>query len=558
MPVHSWARVVPVPLIIAFTVWFVITGLWIGVIGYSATPFYDQWSWLLPDELLRGLFAQHNEHRIVISRLIFFADDYLAGGAGIISTIAIYVFMVLHCALLFFLLRKAFDLRGVIQQSLLSLAIAAFFFTGFQFENFVSGFQNQFTGVFLFASASLAALAHYAARAGAHNLLLSIVLSILAACTMANGILVAPVLVVAALLMQLKLRDVAALALVAAVTCGLYLHGYQRVAAHAELPLAISSLPKWGTFFFAYLGGAAPNALNAAIGLGPSKILIIMLVGMAGCLIAAIVLLQAVRERQRAPYIVAAAGILAFVMGTAAITAIGRAGLDVGGALGNRYGGATAAFWVVISAWGLSLKAPILRHGAEATVFALALIIASAQMAFMGAGLEFSFRKREAGAALMAQVNAPEILRAAHPGPEYIAARAPSLRAAHLSLFAQPWSRLVGELAPPAQQACLGGFAGAAQVIPSEGGATRLSVYGSMARGVRAVAFVGPDNRIVGLAIRRMRDDPRLPWPFNKSRAAPVWSGFAALPVSSMIHAIGVDEQGRGVCAVKGNILAGG
>lgn len=556
--VHQKLELLVSVLAIAFAAWFVATGVWIGVVGYSATPYWDQWNWLLPDELLEGFFAQHNEHRIVVSRAIFLIDAWVGGGAGIINIVMMFVFAALHAALLFVLLCKAFGLDDPARRALLALGIAAYFFTGFQFENFVSGFQSGFTAVFFFASAAFTILAYYAERGGARIFALAVLMSFLSAGSVANGIFVAPVMVVVAVLLRLRRRDVAILAVVSIVTVLAYMHGYSSPSAHGDPLARLGALPSTVGFFLAYLGSALPGALNARVPMGVHLLPLAQFFGAIGVVGAMFVLVGALRDGARAPYRTAAAAILAFVMATAAITALGRTGLGDLAALASRYGAATASFWAILFALALSLKGRNVRIGAGVTVVAAAVILASAQMSFTGIGLEFAFRKREAGAALLAQVDAPDVLRAAFPVPEYMLARAEVLRTAHQSLFSEPWSRLLGAELPDTSIVCPGGFAGASRVIPSTGAATRVSVFGRFPREARAVALVDPHRRVVGLAIRHMRDDPDLPWPANRSRRTPIWTGFARLPVPLELRSIVVDRAGGAICRLDGFIVAGG
>ena len=64
---------------------------------WSPLPWFDEWatvelirSWQSGESsALQILFAQHNEHRILVPRLVFFADDLLFAGEGHLSLAAI-------------------------------------------------------------------------------------------------------------------------------------------------------------------------------------------------------------------------------------------------------------------------------------------------------------------------------------------------------------------------------------------------------------------------------------------------------------------------------------
>src|SRR5579871_1975243 len=71
---------------------------------YSPLPFWDEWA--LVDRLATGgwsvgwLFAQHNEHRIVTTKLAFLLDVHLFHGRQAFLLALIFIVLLLHIALL--------------------------------------------------------------------------------------------------------------------------------------------------------------------------------------------------------------------------------------------------------------------------------------------------------------------------------------------------------------------------------------------------------------------------------------------------------------------------
>ena len=88
--IDVWSREDPASRLLAAVVFvFALFALWsMAVIqrrAYSALPWgdmWDYWIWYLKPQpsLLLKLFAQHNEHRIVVARLFFLADQKLFQG----------------------------------------------------------------------------------------------------------------------------------------------------------------------------------------------------------------------------------------------------------------------------------------------------------------------------------------------------------------------------------------------------------------------------------------------------------------------------------------------
>jgi hypothetical protein len=75
-----------------------------GVVGYSPVPFWDMWDGtvLFLHNFLAGdwtaLFSQHNEHRIVLTRLLFLVEYAVLDGSGRYLIAANYVFALLAAA----------------------------------------------------------------------------------------------------------------------------------------------------------------------------------------------------------------------------------------------------------------------------------------------------------------------------------------------------------------------------------------------------------------------------------------------------------------------------
>ena len=172
---------------------------------WSPLPWFDEWATV---ELLRAwhegemsaaevLFAQHNEHRILLPRLVFFADDLLFRGGGYLSLAAIFAVQLLHAGLFAAVLGRARRSPATPMRAgrwAVAAAVLALMFSLRQAENFSSGFQLQFVAVFAGATLSFvlfaAAVRRERMRGAAGAALPASLAAVLATSfTMANGLL---------------------------------------------------------------------------------------------------------------------------------------------------------------------------------------------------------------------------------------------------------------------------------------------------------------------------------------------------------------------------------
>ncbi len=215
--------------------WFSLTGLAsvaaVFIVGdtlravvplWSPLPWFDEWATV---DLIAGwqdgtrtvgnvLFSQHNEHRILVPRLVFFADDLLFRGRGYLSLAAIFAVQLLHAGLFAAVLGRSRPARA--GRWAIAAAVLAAMFSLRQDENFSSGFQLQFVAVFAGATLSfvlfgLAAKREVQRRPVRAALLASLGAALITTLTMANGLVVGYVLVVLALIARLRPRVALAL-----------------------------------------------------------------------------------------------------------------------------------------------------------------------------------------------------------------------------------------------------------------------------------------------------------------------------------------------------------
>ncbi len=172
-----------------------------GVNRYSAVPYMDMWDSYLNFYVSfknggwHAWWDQHNEHRIVLARLLFWMDLTWFRGAGAFLIIMNYVLAGLSGTLFYVYLRG--QLPGAQHQHFrrfLGLIIFAGLFAWCQYENLTWGFQSQF---FLSQLLPLAVFfcIHKSATDTARSFgwyIAACLLGVAAIGTMANGVLALP------------------------------------------------------------------------------------------------------------------------------------------------------------------------------------------------------------------------------------------------------------------------------------------------------------------------------------------------------------------------------
>lgn len=148
------------PLLLTLAMVLAVAGAKFELIHHfgSDVPFGDQWygeiactyaPWLRGDLGLTGLFAAHNEHRIVFTRLLDLALLELNGQWD--PWLQLAVNALLQLAGLAVLLRHAARQLAPIRQVILALVCMLFFSSAALWENTLNGFQSQFYFLLLFS-----------------------------------------------------------------------------------------------------------------------------------------------------------------------------------------------------------------------------------------------------------------------------------------------------------------------------------------------------------------------------------------------------------------------
>lgn len=229
---------------------------WDGVIGFYMRAMQDPW---------RAFFEQHNEHRLTVSRLVFFADVRYFGGRNVLSLIANLVLAGV-LATMFFRIMVLY--RATLSREArigLAGAVLVFAFSWIQKENFTWGFQSQWFAVYLFALLAFHSI-DLTGEADARGerakslgwFATALTSAWLAAYSMSSGVLVFPILIVQAIYLRLKPRELLVIACVTAAVWFAYFIDWHKPASSGNLATGLRDHPIAALrYVILYLGAPA-------------------------------------------------------------------------------------------------------------------------------------------------------------------------------------------------------------------------------------------------------------------------------------------------------------
>ncbi len=429
-----------------------VTGYMV-VISYSRLPFAE--SWLQISVVAQGrspvspdwLWQQHLEHRFLIPKLFLAVDLWLFHASQIFLLASIFIIQLLHLTLLGWSMRALGGWRGALWRCGFGVAAFCLFFPS-QWETFVFSFEVIFVLSALFASLSFVALLLYWMKSQPPTaggwpsvfLLLSILAALGATFSLANGNLVWPLLVAAALLLRLRLSAI--LVLIVSGTIGIlgYFHGYVRPPVSASPWLAAHNPWQVLKYLATYLGASWTTAYSHSA----------IFYGFAGLALALCLI-----PRFRLPvdasrvFSVQLLLILMFCLGTACITTLGRANSGLDQAFSSRYQTFALLYWWALL---LLLLLPLFRR----TQAPFAVIAEACLLAIMLSGVHVAadgvrkarahgFELNVAAIALMTDTHDRAQLQLIYPDPDYLWQLVPYMREKQLSIFAPNAGPQLGE-----------------------------------------------------------------------------------------------------------------
>ncbi len=525
--------------------WTVLTTAAAVVAHQCNLPYADEWSnwmdWLKRGYSLDWFFLQHADHRIVSTRLLFAIGNWAFSGRVWFPQ-AVSFAVQAWLAMQLWRMAKRSGISDSEDGKVIGGAIVCCLFSASQFINFIWGFQVQFFLVYAAGAGALWALMRAAEAARPRGrwawMAACLCFAALSTYSMANGVLIWPILLLAALRLRVGRASVAFLGAAAVLVVGQYVHGWHSSGLDAPAPL-------WRMALFAMANAGSPLApLLGWSGAGAAVL------GFTAAAVGAIILAGAAIQwialwTRSTPYPggrIVLAHFTVFVAAAPLAIAVGRAHLPLVAAFRSRYMTPPLILWVCLLAlaWGsLRTLGPLLMRWA--VVVAVLLVVAAHQVQAYRGAREFGGALSQASTAITAGVNDPSLFPILNYTYADLAPVVAHLRAHRLSIFSEEWTRWPGQplaarfSVDPDASSCRGGIQNAEPITDPSGPGWRVSGWArdESGHGISRIVLADSGGRISGVAV----GDSGL------------WIGYA-LPGSSSVTAYAVVASGRAVCSL--------
>jgi hypothetical protein len=320
------------------------------VMHHNPVPILDMWDGYLDFyvQLLKGdhlaWFSQHNEHRIVFSKILFYIDLHFFNGSVYFLLIANYLLAASIAWVILTLIDRIFmDQNHLNTLKWLQFLTLFTTFSWVQQENLIWGFQSQFFAVYLFALLAFFFYVEFYHKRHLYLFILSLISGVIATGTMVNGVLVLPILLILSAVLRTELKYTLLIMIVTAVMMTLYFYNYHTPSNHPSFVEGIKRDPiEVLEYFFAYLGG-----LFYWIS-GKGLVLFAQIMGVLLLVLSLFFAFASLRGKT-SPYYYVALSFLLFFGGTALATSGGRAFLGVEQAFSGRYETPVLIAWTLLT-----------------------------------------------------------------------------------------------------------------------------------------------------------------------------------------------------------------
>jgi len=432
---HPLRRILPVVIACAMVA-LMITGV---IRNYSPVPFWDMWDGyigfylrLIKGDMWAWLDFQ-NEHRIVLTRLLFFADLAWAQGRGWIPLAANIILAALAIVCLCAGMRRltpAWAERDRLPWYALVTGMLTFWS---QAQNFTWAFQPQFFLAFLLPLACCFYAADAASRKNTwRSFAFACIAGLLSLGSMANGVLALPLLAALTVFFGMGRRRIALAIILAAFGIATARWGYHATVASDPAHLPWNQPFSVARYTLLYLGSPVGNVL-------PVTRTTLVLSALTGIISVCSTLIAGIRgwhARHAEPMRIALAVFSVYVCASALATALGRVDLGPVSAFSGRY---TTPALMALAANAIALlpSRPLSRMAAWIPAVLLMIMLPAQFRASASAGAVNDGRML-AALSLELQANDPSVLQTVYPRSDTVLSTARAARDAGISVFTLP------------------------------------------------------------------------------------------------------------------------
>jgi len=213
---------------------------------HTPVPWGDSWDGLVQfyinaqDGQTAAWWGQHNEHRFVISRVLYWLDYTVFGGALVSLFVWNFFFAGLGVWLFIKLAGIAVQKAGSGQISrfvflLTTLFLIAWLYLWTQYETLAYAFNPHFFLAYVMPLWAFYLLYKVRDGAGSKTFALACFIGVLSAGSMANAIATLPFMVIYAAIMQMGVKRIGILAALSVSVITLYMWGFKSVGGHGSI-----------------------------------------------------------------------------------------------------------------------------------------------------------------------------------------------------------------------------------------------------------------------------------------------------------------------------------
>lgn len=578
----QWIEPAIAVIAMSITGYILVTTLVVVWNAYTPIPLFDSWDhWRLfvrDGRYSAFLFAQHNEHRIAVPRLFFMVDHFMFLARSEFVLLCIQLLQLVSGILLLRLVKRN-GVCGPITYWVAAAIVFSAVFSSQQFTNLTWSFQIQFGLVCCAAVAAVYATirAAEAIERGLRPegwLTASCVFAIAATYSMANGLLIWPVLAALALWLRLPSRYALMFGIDAILTGWFYTRGLTTPPGQlSPFYVLLHHFPAAFIFSAQYIGAPATalTHLLPARWFRPTDISLLGVAGIFGVSGMAFTLyLWVASWLRRGKFGGGQAGLIhisLFILLTAASVGIGRSTLlGASDPLTSRYKTPALIFWgaLLAQSWvkldQLSVQRALPWKFAQGVgVLTVLSALALEQPVWIKYSKLYADVVGHAQAAVVADVFDEAEWKTLYHTPANMFEAVTYLRQNNLSIFSEDWTHWAGQ---PVKQlfalgdahACVGSFDEAVPIASALKPGWRVSGWGwdkRHATGPGLIVFVNKDGIIKGTADQvNERPDVSRSFPYMGKGARVGWTGYVAGNQAETLTAYLLPEGSNSLCAL--------
>ncbi|KQR41410.1 hypothetical protein [Acidovorax sp. Leaf160] len=320
--------------------------------AYTPVPIWDMWHFVsFLHQLATGAgwpawWEQMNEHRLVLTRALFWIESHVFGGRLVFLIAVNYLLALTSLLTLHAYLRARAVALTPLQAVLSWVVMGAWLLSWVQHENLEWAFQSQFFLAQLVPLIGFYSLYRSTQAGRPHTwFAAACALGVVSIGTMINGIMALPMMVLYAVLLRMGWRRVGLLLVLTAACLALYLLDYQSPRGHGSLLATLQQRPLGMVqYMLQYLGSPFQLLLRQEESMWVGQAF-----GTVFIALAARQAIAALRSPRTHALELSLLIFIAYVAGIAFATAGGRLGFGLVTAISSRYTTPTMMAWTALA-----------------------------------------------------------------------------------------------------------------------------------------------------------------------------------------------------------------